>query len=131
MWELDCKEGWAPKNWWFWTVVLEKTLESSLHCKEIWPVNPNGNLSYIFFGRTNAEAEGPICLPPDVKSQLTGKDSNAGKDWRQKKRGWRRMRCLNSITDSMDLSLSKLREMVKDREAWHAAVLWIAEVNIT
>ena len=87
MWELDYKESWAQKNWCFWTVVLEKSLESPLDCKEIKPVNPKGNWSWIFTGRTDAEAETPILWPFDVKSQLTGKDPNAGKDWRQEEKG--------------------------------------------
>ena len=82
MWELDHKEGWALKTWCFWTVVLEKTLESPLDCKEIQPVNPKGSQHWIFIGRTDAEAA--ILSLPDVKSQLTGKDPDAGKDWRQK-----------------------------------------------
>ena len=84
MWELDYKEGWAPKNWCFWTVVFETTLESLLDYKEIKPVNPKGNQSWIFSGRTNAEVETPILWPPDVKNWLIGKDTDAGKDWRQK-----------------------------------------------
>ena len=87
MWELDCEEGWAPKNWCFWTVVLQKTLESSLDCKEINPVNPKGNQSWILIGRTDAEAETPILWPPDVKNWLTGKGPDAGKDWRQEEKG--------------------------------------------
>ena len=87
MWELDYKESWALTNWCFWTVVLEKTLESSLDCKEIKPANPSGNQSWIFVGRTDAEAETSILWPPDVKSWLTGKDLDAGKDWRQEKKG--------------------------------------------
>ena len=87
MWELDHKENWVPKNWWFWTVVLEKTLESPLDCKEIQPVHPRGNQSWIFIGRTDAEAETPILSPPDVKSQLIRKDPDAGKDWRQEEKG--------------------------------------------
>ena len=83
MWELDHKEGWVPKNWCFWTVVMEKTLENALDCKEIKPVNPKGNQSWIFIGRTDAQAEAVMLWPPDVKSQLTGKDSDAGKNWRQ------------------------------------------------
>ena len=82
--ELDYKESWVPKNWCFWTVVLEKT-ESPFDCKEIKPVNPKGNQSWIFFGRTNAEAEAPILWPPDVKNWLIGKDPDAGKDWRWEK----------------------------------------------
>ena len=87
MWELDYKESWAPKNWWFWTVVLERTLESPLYCKEIQPVNPKGNQSWIFIGRTDAEAETPILWPPDAKNWLTGIDPDAGKDWRQEEKG--------------------------------------------
>ena len=82
MWELDHKESWALKNWCFWTVVMEKTLESPLDCKEIQPVHPKGNQSWIFIGRTDAEAKTPIIWPPDVKNGLTGKDPDAGKDWR-------------------------------------------------
>ena len=87
MWELDHKEGWAPRNWCFWTVVLEKTLESPLDRKEIKPVNPKGNKSWVFTGRTDAEAEAPILWPPDVKSWLIGKDPDAGRDWEHKKKG--------------------------------------------
>ena len=86
-WELDYKESWVPKNWCFWTVVLEKSLESPLDCREIKPVNPNGNQSWIFTGRTDAEAEAPLLWPPDVKSWLTRKDPDVGKDWRQKEKG--------------------------------------------
>ena len=91
--ELDYKESWVPKNWCFWTVVLEKTLESSLDCKEIQPVHPKGDQSWIFIGRTDAEAETPILWPPDVKNWLIWKDSDAGKDWRQEEKaggyiGW-------------------------------------------
>ena len=86
MWELDCKEGWAPKNWCFWTMVLEKTLESPVDCKEIKLVNPKGNQSWIFIGRTDAEAETPLLWPPDVKNWLTGKDPDARKEGDN--RGW-------------------------------------------
>ena len=92
MWELDYKESWAPKHWCLWTVALEKTLESPLDCQEIQPVHPKGNQSWIFIGRTAAEAETPILWPPDVKNGLIGKDPDAGKDWRQRgevdDRGW-------------------------------------------
>ena len=87
MWELDHKESWEPKNWCFWTVALKKTLESPLDCKEIQPVHPEGNQSWIFIGRTDAEAEAPILWPPDAKNWLTGKDSDAGKDWRREEKG--------------------------------------------
>ena len=87
MWELDYKESWTPKNWCFWAMVLEKILESPLDCKEIRPVHPKGNQSWIFIGRTDAEAEIPILWPPDVKNWLIWKDSDAGKDWRQKEKG--------------------------------------------
>ena len=87
MWELDYKESWVPKNWCFWTVVLEKTLDSPLVCKEIQPVYPKGNQSWIFIGRTDAEAEAPILCPPDEKNWLTGKDPDAGQDWRQEEKG--------------------------------------------
>ena len=87
MWELNRKQGWVMKNWCFWTVVLEKTLESPFNSKKIKPVNPNGNQSWIFIGRTDAEAEAPILWPPDVKSWLTGKDSDAGRDWGQEEKG--------------------------------------------
>ena len=91
MWELDYKESWVPYNWCFWTVVLEKTLESPLHCKEIQPVHPKGDQSWVFTGRTDAEAETPILWPPDVKSWLIWKHPDAGKDWRRgegDKIGW-------------------------------------------
>ena len=87
MWELDYKESWAWKNWCFWTVVLEETLESSLDSKEIKPVNPKRNQHWIFIGRTDAAAEIPILWPPDSKNWLTGKDPDAGKDWRQEEKG--------------------------------------------
>ena len=87
MWELDHKEGWVPKNWCFWIVVLEKTPESHLDCKEFKPVNPKRNQPWIFIGRTDAEAEAPVLWPPDVKSQLTGKYPDAGKDRRQEEKG--------------------------------------------
>ena len=87
MWELDCKESWAPKNWCFWTVVFEKILKSPLDCKEIQPAHSKGNQSWIFFGRTDAEAEAQILWPPDVKNWFIGKDSDAGNDWKQEEKG--------------------------------------------
>ena len=87
MWELDYKESWAPKNWCFWTVVLEKILESPLDCKEIQPVHPKGKQSWIFIGRTDAEAETSVLWPSDVKNWLIWKDPDAGKDWRQQEKG--------------------------------------------
>ena len=87
MWELDYKESWVPKNWCFWTVVLKKTLESPLDCKEIQPVNPKWNQSSIFIGRTDVEAKTPILWPPDAKNWLIGKDPDAEKDWRQEEKG--------------------------------------------
>ena len=87
MWELHCEESWRPKNWGCWTVVLEKALESPLDCKEIQPVHPKGKQSWIFIGRTDAEAETPVLWPPDAKSQLIRKDPDAGKDWRWEEKG--------------------------------------------
>ena len=87
MWELDYKESWAPKNWCFWTVVLEKTVESPLDCKEIQPVHSKGDQSWVFIGRTDVEAETPVLWLPDAKSQLIGKDPDAGKDCRQEEKG--------------------------------------------
>ena len=87
MWELDYKESWVPKNWCFWTVMLEKTLESPLDSKEIQPVHPKGNQSWIFIGRTDVEAEAPILWPPHAKNWLIGKDPDAGKDWRWEEKG--------------------------------------------
>ena len=86
MWELDCEESWAPKNWCFWTAVLEKTLTSPLDCKEIQPVHPKGDQSWVFIGRTDAEAETPILWPPHVKSWRIGKDPDAGRGWGQEEK---------------------------------------------
>ena len=115
------------ESWYFSTVVLEKTLESLLDCKEIKPFNPKGNQSWIFIGRTDAEAEAPILWPPDAKSQPIGKDPDTGKVWGREEKGWQKMGCLDSISDSIDMSLSKLWETVKDREAWHTAVYGITK----
>ena len=120
MWELDHKEGWASKNWCF-HIVLERPLESPLDSKGIKPVHPKGNWPWIFIGRTDAKAETPVLWPPDAKSQLIGKDPDAGKDWRLEEKG--------TTEDGMVgwchwlyVNLSKLQETVKNREAWRATV---------
>ena len=127
MWELYHKEGWVPKNWCFQIVMLEETLESPLDCKEIKPVNPKGNQPWIFFGRTDAEVEAPILWAPDMKSRFIGKDHDAGKDWEQKDKGATEDEMVGWHHQLSDMSLSKLWEMVKDREAWRAAVHWVTK----
>ena len=114
------KEGWALKNWCFWTVVLENTLKSTLNSKEVKPVNPKGNQPFIFFGRTDAEAR--ILWPPDAKSRLIGKGLDAGRDWGQEKKGKRR--CWMSSSTQWTWVWE---ELVEDREAWHAAVHGVAK----
>ena len=130
MWELNHK-GWAPKNWSVQNVLLEKTLESPLDCKEIKPVSPVGNQPRIFIGRTDAEAEAPVLWLLDVKSLLIEKDPDAGKDWGQEEKGRQRMSWLEGITNSIDMSLRRLLEVVKDREAWVLQSVGSQRVNGT
>ena len=120
MWELDHKEGWAPKNWCFRIVVLKTTLESPLDCKEIKPANPKENQPWIFTGRTDAEAEAPILWPPDANDSL--EKTLMGKIEGRRRRRQKKMKSLDGITDLMDMNLSRLWEIVEDREAWYAAV---------
>ena len=121
MWELDYKESWALKNWCFWTVVLEKTLESPLDCKEIQPVHPKRDQYWVFIGRTDAEAKTPVLWPPDAKKWLIGKDPDTVQDWRQEKVTREDDIVGQHVMSATDMSLSTLQELV-DREIWHAAV---------
>ena len=135
-WELDHKEGWAPKNWCFLIIVLEKTLESPLNCKEIKPVNAKGNQSWIFIGKTDAEAETPV-LATDAKNRLIGKDPDAGKDWRQEEKGTTEDEIVGWHHQLDGMGLGRLQELVMDREAWHTGFMgsqrvghnWMTELN--
>ena len=121
MWELDHKIDWTLKNWCFQTMMVEKTLGSPLDCK-IKPIHPKGNQPWIFIGRTDAKAEAPMLRPTGAKIRLIGKKPDAGKDKGRWRRGWQRTRWLDGITDLMDVILRQLQKMLKDKEAWHAAV---------
>ena len=122
MCELNYREGWVPKNWCFQTVVLEKTLKSPLDSKEVKPVNPKENQPWVFIARTDAEAEFPILCPPDGKANSLEKTLMLWKIEGRKRRGQQRMRWLDGISDSMNMSLSKLQKMVKDDETWRVRV---------
>ena len=127
MWELDYKESWVLKNWCFWTMVLKKTLESPLDCKEIQPVHPKGDHSWVFIGRTDVEAETPILWPPHVKSWLLIKDPDAGKDWGQEEKGMTEDEMVGWQIWLNGHGLGELQELVMDRNAWHAAVRGVAK----
>ena len=127
MWELGYKENWVLKNWCFWTVVLEKTLESTLDCKKFQPVHRKGDQSWVFIGRTDVEAETPILWPRHAKCWLIGKDPDAGRDWRQEEKGTTEDEMAGWFSDSMDMGLGSLRQLLMDREAWRAAIHGVAK----
>ena len=127
MWELYYKESWVPKNWWFWTLVLEKTLESPLDWKEIQLVCPKGNQSWIFIGRTDAEAETPILCPPDAKNWLIWKDPVAGKDWKREEKGMTEDEMVGWHHWLDGHAFEQAMGVVIDREAWCVTVHWVAK----
>ena len=127
MWQLNHKEGWVSKNWYFRTVVLEKTLKSPLDGKKIKPVNPKGNHPWIFVGRTDVEAEASILWPLDAKSQLIAKDPDAGKDWRQEEKGMTENETGGWHHWLDGREFEQVSELVTDREAWHAVVHGVAK----
>ena len=122
MWELDYEESWKPKNWCFWTIVLEKTLESPWDCKAIQPVHPKRDQSWVFIGRTDAEAETPILWPPDVKNWLIGKDPDVGKDWRWEEKGTTEDEMVGWHHWIYGHEFELAPDLVMDREVWHAVV---------
>ena len=127
MWQFDHKEGWAIKNWYFWIVVLEKSLESPLDCKEIKPVSPQGNQPWMLIERVDIEAAAPILWPPDVKCWLIGKDPGPGRDWGQEEKGTKEDKMAGWHHHLMHMSLSKLQELVMDREAWPVTIHEVAK----
>ena len=124
---LTTEESWAPKNWCFWTMVLEKTLESPLDCKEIQSVHPKGDQSWVFIGRTDAEAETPVLWPPHAKNWLTGKDPDAGRYWGQEEKGTTEDEMAGWHHQLNGHGFGRLRELVIDREAWCVAIHGVAK----
>ena len=138
MWKLDHKESWALNNWCYWTVVLEKTPESPLDCKEAKPVNPKGNQAWIFIGRTDAEVEALILWPPDAKNLLTGKDPDAGKDWRQEEKGMAEDEMVGSLTQWTWVWPGSGRwwrtgkpGVLQSRGSWRVKYAWVTEQRTT